>query len=451
MEIQAVASLDETVQVQDVLLSTLADGPADNAAPSGLAADERSVNLILITRPDGARALRVAGSLGPEVPVMQGHFWRSPNGYVYFLNQPSSSVTPGPQGLITYVLRPSSPASHLALAKLYADVEGKQQQRGLARLQDGDGVVGPSSPGTGPAARQQRGETHFDAKTEPGSAELVGCRFPRPRFFSARNLLAPFWCVSVPFNLAPENETELNRETLCFVLQYFHYYGMLQHQQNMLQDYVRTGTYFAAIIENAVDFSGKAVLDVGCGSGILSLFAAQAGARVVYAVEASEAAKFARLLAETNPAIGCRVKVLHGKVEEVELPEKVDVMVSEPMGTLLVNERMLESYVYARNKHLKPGGRMFPVSRNVLFGCHCCFPLWVKPLEGAPPLTFLPFFSPPSALAESTWQPSPTPCSTPKWLPKLPSGSSPASTESISPRCTPLQLQATSNRWLWMR
>jgi histone-arginine methyltransferase CARM1 len=36
--------------------------------------------------------------------------------------------------------------------------------------------------------------------------------------------------------------------------------------------------------------------------------------------------------------------------------------VSEPMGTLLVNERMLETYIYARDKFLKPGGRMFPVS-----------------------------------------------------------------------------------------
>lgn len=35
---------------------------------------------------------------------------------------------------------------------------------------------------------------------------------------------------------------------------------------------------------------------------------------------------------------------------------QVDVLVSEPMGTLLVNERMIESYVYARDKHLKPGG-----------------------------------------------------------------------------------------------
>lgn len=52
--------------------------------------------------------------------------------------------------------------------------------------------------------------------------------------------------------------------------------GMLQHQQNMLQDYIRTGTYYAAILENRADFEGKAVMDVGCGSGILSLFAAQA-------------------------------------------------------------------------------------------------------------------------------------------------------------------------------
>jgi len=52
---------------------------------------------------------------------------------------------------------------------------------------------------------------------------------------------------------------------------------MLQHQQNMLQDYVRTGTYYAAIMENAADFAGRTVMDVGAGSGILSLFAAQVG------------------------------------------------------------------------------------------------------------------------------------------------------------------------------
>jgi len=110
-------------------------------------------------------------------------------------------------------------------------------------------------------------------------------------------------------------------------------------QQNMLQDYIRTGTYYSASTENASDFAGKAVMDVGCGSGILSLFAARAGARVVYAVEASNMARFAAQLAAANPELGARVKVVHGKVEEIELPEQVDVLVSEPMGTHLVQRK----------------------------------------------------------------------------------------------------------------
>ncbi len=58
------------------------------------------------------------------------------------------------------------------------------------------------------------------------------------------------------------------------------------------------------------------------------------------------------------------LRVLHGKVEEVSMTDKVDVLVSEPMGTLLVNERMLETYLYARDHFLKPGGKMFPQVRR---------------------------------------------------------------------------------------
>eukprot|EP00803_Ostreobium_quekettii_P005732 evm.model.scf_27.21 EVM.evm.TU.scf_27.21 scf_27:168542-174913(-) len=141
---------------------------------------------------------------------------------------------------------------------------------------------------------------------------------------------------------------------------YFHYYGTLQHQQNMLQDYIRTGTYYSAFLNNRVDFEGQSVLDVGAGSGILSLFAAQAGARKVYAVEASDMAKMARLLAEQNPGYGDSIEVVQGRIEEIQVAEKVDVLVSEPIGTLLVNERMLETYIYARDHFLKQGGKMFP-------------------------------------------------------------------------------------------
>ncbi|CAA6654277.1 unnamed protein product [Spirodela intermedia] len=113
---------------------------------------------------------------------------------------------------------------------------------------------------------------------------------------------------------------------------YFHYYGQLLHQQNMLQDYVRTGTYFAAVVENRADFHDRIVVDVGAGSGILSLFAAQAGAKHVYAVEASEMAEYAHRLTAGNPSLGERITVVKGKVEEVTLPEKADILISEPMA-----------------------------------------------------------------------------------------------------------------------
>lgn len=94
--------------------------------------------------------------------------------------------------------------------------------------------------------------------------------------------------------------------------QYFQFYGYLSQQQNMLQDFVRTYTYQRAILSNLDDFKDKVVLDVGAGSGILSFFAAQAGAKRIYAVEASTMAHYAQKLVDTNNFSNC-IKVLPGK------------------------------------------------------------------------------------------------------------------------------------------
>ncbi|XP_022748808.1 probable histone-arginine methyltransferase CARM1 [Durio zibethinus] len=86
-----------------------------------------------------------------------------------------------------------------------------------------------------------------------------------------------------------------------------------------------------------------------------------AGAKHAYAIEASEMAAYACKLIAGNPTLGQRITVCNQrKVEEVELPEEVDILISEPMGTLLVNERMLESYIIARDRFLMPNGKMFP-------------------------------------------------------------------------------------------
>ena len=50
-----------------------------------------------------------------------------------------------------------------------------------------------------------------------------------------------------------------------------------------------------------------------------------------------------------------QIMVISGKIEETELPEMVDIIVSEPMGYMLFNERMLETFIHAK-KWLKPGG-----------------------------------------------------------------------------------------------
>lgn len=143
------------------------------------------------------------------------------------------------------------------------------------------------------------------------------------------------------------------------------YYASLVHQQNMLQDTVRTAAYHSAITGNPADFRGKVVVDVGTGSGILAIFAARAGARKVYAIEASDSADRARKLVAAN-GLSHVITVVKGRVEELTLPEQADVIVSEPMGFALIHERMLESYIAARLRFMRPGGGlMFPSTGSI--------------------------------------------------------------------------------------
>eukprot|EP00924_Labyrinthula_sp_SR-Ha-C_P000767 maker-scaffold_7-snap-gene-3.61-mRNA-1 protein AED:0.01 eAED:0.01 QI:86/1/1/1/1/0.75/4/356/385 len=145
---------------------------------------------------------------------------------------------------------------------------------------------------------------------------------------------------------------------------FFSHYGQFYQQQNMLQDDIRTGTYHKAIINNPSNFKNKIVMDVGTGTGILAIFAAHSGAKRVYAVEASASARTAMLLVKQNNLQDV-IKVIDKKVEDVDHiidlnRDYVDVFVSEPMGTCLFHERMLESFVFAREKFGSTKSVMFP-------------------------------------------------------------------------------------------
>jgi len=181
---------------------------------------------------------------------------------------------------------------------------------------------------------------------------------------------------------------------------YFDSYAHFGIHEEMLKDEVRTNAYRNAIVNNAHLFKDKVVLDIGCGTSILCLFAAKAGAKQVIGVTNPLPCSFLyftkrRPHTHTHKQIDCSsiidqakqivadngfsdgtkvfffsfpcttvptdtlpysttvITLIKGKVEEVELPvDKVDIIISEWMGYFLLYESMLDTVLYARDKWL---------------------------------------------------------------------------------------------------
>ena len=152
---------------------------------------------------------------------------------------------------------------------------------------------------------------------------------------------------------------------------YFDSYSHHGIHEEMLKDEVRTRTYQTAILNNKHLFENKIILDVGCGTGILSMFAVQAGARHVYAVDCSSIIEQAKKIVSDN-GMSNKITLIQGKVEDITLPDNithVDIIVSEWMGYFLLYESMLNTVLYARDKWLNPTeGIVFP-DKAVMYLC----------------------------------------------------------------------------------
>lgn len=98
-------------------------------------------------------------------------------------------------------------------------------------------------------------------------------------------------------------------------------------------------------------------------------------------------AALARLLVEGNQ-LQDSIEIVESSLEESSIPGQVDIIVSEPIGFLLVHERMLESYVQARDMYLRPGGLMMPSNGTII-----CAPFTDQvsppPHPPSPPLSVL--------------------------------------------------------------
>lgn len=145
---------------------------------------------------------------------------------------------------------------------------------------------------------------------------------------------------------------------------YFNSYSHFGIHHDMLSDAVRTDSYRDAILKNSKTLKDKIVLDLGCGTSILSMFASRAGAKEVISIDQSDIIYQAMDIVRKNNITN--IKFVKGRLEDTEIPhEKVDCIISEWMGYFLLFEGMLDSVIYARDRHLKEDGILMPNRCNM--------------------------------------------------------------------------------------
>merc|ERR1719161_2789166 len=115
-----------------------------------------------------------------------------------------------------------------------------------------------------------------------------------------------------------------------------------------MNDKARNEAYKCAIEKHVGE--DDIVVEIGAGSGILSIMAAKAGAKKVYAIEGSKHfVEMATMNCKIN-GVEDKVVVIHGMSSEVELPEKATVLLAEILGTMLDGESVTEYYADAKKR-----------------------------------------------------------------------------------------------------
>ena len=138
---------------------------------------------------------------------------------------------------------------------------------------------------------------------------------------------------------------------------FFGFFGGLDVHRKMLGDEVRLRKYLKAIRETVKP--GDVVIDAGAGTGILSLYAAKAGASKVYSIENGDMGRIIPRLAKEN-GVDHIIELVPGNFAEVQLPEKADVLVTETFGFWVIDEGALPDIKKCVENNLKPGGKLIP-------------------------------------------------------------------------------------------
>ncbi|MEM9541663.1 MAG: 50S ribosomal protein L11 methyltransferase [Cyanobacteria bacterium P01_E01_bin.42] len=138
----------------------------------------------------------------------------------------------------------------------------------------------------------------------------------------------------------------------------------------MIADRQRMNAYIKAL-ECCVK-PGSIVLDIGTGTGVFAILASQLGAAKVYAIEPDPAILIAKLAARDNDCDD-KIEFIRDLSLNVNLPEKVDIIISDLRGILPFFQQHIPTIIDARSRFLKTGGTMIP-QRDRLWGTLVCAP-----------------------------------------------------------------------------
>ncbi len=125
----------------------------------------------------------------------------------------------------------------------------------------------------------------------------------------------------------------------------------------LVADTLRNERYRQSIFETVK--KGDTVVDIGAGSGVLSFFACQAGAKRVYAIERTKIIEIAKAIAEANGLVD-QVVFINQDSRKIELPTKADVIISELISKFGVGQNLVDVISDAQRRFLKPGGKSLP-------------------------------------------------------------------------------------------